>query len=56
MADSGSKVNRLKQPFTLGKFTINFSRFYQMLEVITERNGIECVVDGFFLVVLPGLN
>ena len=56
LADSGSKVNGLKQPFILGKFTINFCRFYQMLEVITERDGMECVADGFFLVVLRGLN
>jgi len=56
LADSGSKVNGLKQPFTLGGFTINFCRFYQMLEVITERDGMEWVADGFFLVVLRGLN
>ncbi len=42
--------------FTLGVFTINYCKFYQMLEVITERDGMEWVADGFFLVVLCGLN
>ena len=55
-ADSGSKVNGLKQPFTLGGVTINYCKFYQMLEVITEKDGMEGVADGFILVVLPGLN
>ena len=35
--------------FTLGGFTINYCKFYQMLEVITERDGMEGVADGFFL-------
>ena len=56
LADSGSKVNGLKKPFTLGGFTINYCKFYQMLEVITEKDGMEGVADGFFLVVLRGLN
>ena len=55
-ADSGSKFNGLKQPFTIGGFTINFCRFYQMLEVITERDGMEWVAEGFFLLVLRGLS
>ena len=41
MADSESKVNGHKQPFTLGGFTINYCRFYQMLEGINWRNGME---------------
>ena len=56
LADSGSKVNGLKQPFTLGGFTINYCRFCQMFEVITERDGMEEVADDFFLEVLHGLN
>ena len=27
--------------FTLGGFTINYCKFYQMLEVITEKDGME---------------
>ena len=42
--------------FNLGVFTINYCKFYQMLEVITDRDGKEGVADGFFLVVLRGLN
>ena len=42
--------------FTLGGVTINYCKFYQMLEVITEKDGMEGVADGFFLVVLRGLN
>ena len=42
--------------FTLGGVTINYCKFYQMLEVITDRDGKEGVADGFFLVVLQGLN
>ena len=56
LADSGSKVNGLKQPFTLGGFTINYCRFYQMLEGITWRNGMERVTHDFFLVAFRGLN
>ena len=42
--------------FIIGVFTINYCKFYQMLEGITERDGMEWVADGFFLVVLHGLN
>ena len=56
MADFGSKVNRLMQPFHLGGFTINYCKFYQMLDVMTDRDGKEGVADGFFLVALRGLN
>ena len=42
--------------FTIGGFTINHCKFYQMLEGINWRNGMEGVADGFFLVVLRGLN
>ena len=41
--------------FTLGVFTINYCKFYQMLEVKSEKDGMEGVADGFFLVV-HGLN
>ena len=41
LADSGSKVNGLKQPFTLGGVTINYCKFYQLFEVITKRYGME---------------
>jgi hypothetical protein len=41
--------------FTLGRFTINYCKFYQMLEVITDMDGKEGVTDEFFLV-LRGLN
>ena len=34
LADSRSKVNGLKQSFTLGGLTINYFMFYQMLEGI----------------------
>ena len=27
--------------FTIGGFTINYCKFYQMLEVITEKDGME---------------
>ena len=27
--------------FTLGGFTINYCKFYKMLEVITEKDGME---------------
>ena len=40
--------------FNLGVFTINYCKFFQMLEVITDRDGKEGVADGFFLVVLRG--
>ena len=49
MADSGSKVNGLKQPFHLRRV------YYQLLQVLpdvgsdTERDGMEGVADGFFL-------
>jgi len=49
LADSGSKVNGLNNRFTIGGFTINYCKFYQMMEVITERDGMEGVADGFFL-------
>ena len=42
--------------FTIGGFTINYCKFYQMLDVITDRDGKEGVADGFFLVVLCVLN
>ena len=35
--------------FTLGGFTINYCKFYQMLDVITDRDRKEEVADGFFL-------
>ena len=34
---------------TLGGLTINYCKFYQMLEVITEKDGMEGGADGFFL-------
>ena len=42
--------------FTIGGFTINYCKFYQMLEGINWRNEMEGVADGFFLVVLCVLN
>ena len=40
----------------LRRFSINYCRFCQMFEVITERDGMEEVADDFFLEVLHGLN
>ena len=56
LADSGSKVNGLKQPFHHRRVYYQLLKFYQMLEGINWRNGMEGVADGFFLVVLRGLN
>ena len=40
LADSGSKVNGLKQPFQRRGY-YQLLKFYQMLEVITEKDGME---------------
>jgi len=41
MPDSGSKVNGLGQHFSLGGFTVSYSTFHQMREVISEKDGVE---------------
>ena len=41
LADFGSKVNRLMQPFHLRRVYYQLLQFYQMFEVITERDGME---------------
>ena len=42
MPDSGSKVNRLEQPFHLrGVYCLLQYVFFQMWEVISEKDGVE---------------